>query len=115
MAVSLSIWLPLVYVLRSAHLRLKRRSRLRAGRVHSIVSASSPWISPANGPVFCVMTTVYWPGLAFGSRHENPQLPPQPYSMSVEATVLPSGSRTVTCGFSLVKLLFPVFFRANCV
>ena len=110
MAVSLSIRLVLVFVQRIAHPRLKRRPR---PAVHSIVSTSSPLISPASGPVFCVMVTVYRPGLAFGSRHENPQLPPQPYSMSVEATVLPSGSRIVTCGFTLVKSLFPAFFWAN--
>ncbi len=83
------------------------------GAAYSIVIANSPLISPASDPVFCVMVTVYRPGLPFGSRHENPQRPPQPYSMSVEATVLPSGSRIVTCGFMPVGLLFPAFFWSN--
>lgn len=68
-----------------------------------MVIARSPLISPAKGPVFCVIVTVYRPGWIFGSRHENPQRPPQPYSRSVAATCFPAESRIVMCGLTSVR------------
>ena len=86
------------------------------GSVHLIVMTCLASSMPMNGPVPCVMVTVYLP--VFGSRHENPQEPPQPYSRSWETTSfclsstirirpLMSSDRMCPCS-SLTRLVKPL-------
>lgn len=82
-------------------------------RLHSMVKSSFPTNCPPNGPVSCVMITLYLPAAICGPPHEAPQFPPHPYSIVLESISLPSSDVMTSFGGTSAGGPESLLLRAN--